>query len=108
MLDKLSRDERLQLMRFVCSFAWADLEIKPKERKFVRDLVTRLGLDPDEKKLVQSWLAVPPEADALDPMQIPRAHREIFLDAARAMISADGEIHPEEQETLQLLEQLTR
>ena len=26
MLDTLSREERLQLMRFVCSFAWADLE----------------------------------------------------------------------------------
>ena len=27
MLDTLSRDDRLRLIRFVCSFAWADLEI---------------------------------------------------------------------------------
>jgi uncharacterized tellurite resistance protein B-like protein len=108
MLDTLSRDERLQLMRFVCSFAWADLEVKPKERDFVRKLVNLLGLDPEEKRLVQGWLDVPPEIDSIDPMQIPRAHRRLFLDVARQMIAADGEIDPEEAETLSLLEQLTR
>jgi uncharacterized tellurite resistance protein B-like protein len=108
MLDTLSRDERLQLMRFVCSFAWADLEVKPKERDFVRKLVDLLGMDPDEKQLVQGWLDLPPEVDTIDPMQIPRAHRRLFIDVARQMIAADGEIDPEEEETLQLLEQLTR
>ncbi|MCC6558743.1 MAG: TerB family tellurite resistance protein [Polyangiaceae bacterium] len=108
MLDNLSRDERLQLMQFVCSFAWADLEIKPKEREFVGKLIRRLKLDPEEKRLVQGWLTVPPEVDALDPMKIPRAHRQLFLETARAMITADGEISPEEAETLELLEQLTR
>jgi len=108
MLQDLSRDERLQLMRFVCSFAWADLEIKPKERAFVHKLVTRLKLDPDEKKQVEGWLAVPPPVDAVDPAEIPRAHRKLFLDTARALIKADGEIHPDESETLDLLEQLTR
>jgi uncharacterized membrane protein YebE (DUF533 family) len=108
MLDKLSRDERLLLLRFVCSFAWADFDIKPKERRFVRDLVARLGLDSSEAKLVQGWLEVPPEVEAIDPMQIPRAHREIFLSAVRAMMSVDGEIQPEEGESLLLLEQLTR
>lgn len=107
-LTKLSRQERLQLMRFVCSFAWADLQIRDRERKFVRKMIGRLGLDEADAKLVQSWLEVPPEVDALDPMKIPRAHREIFLESAREMISADGEIDPEEEESLRLLEQLTR
>ncbi|HSN98098.1 MAG TPA: TerB family tellurite resistance protein [Candidatus Nanopelagicales bacterium] len=107
MLDKLSREERLQLMRFVCSFAWADLEIQPKERKFVEKLITKLGLNEEEQKLVRGWLEVPPEAEALDPQQIPRPHRQIFLDTARQMIAADGKIDPEEEESLRLLEQLT-
>lgn len=108
MLKQLTQQERLQLMRFVCSFAWADLEIQPKEREFVKKLVARLGLNDEERKQVQEWLKVPPEADTLDPQQIPRAHRKLFLDTAREMIAADGKIDPEEEETLQLLEQLTR
>jgi len=108
MLKQLTQQERLQLMRFVCSFAWADLEIQPKEREFVKKLVARLGLSDDERKQVQEWLKVPPEADTLDPQQIPRAHRKLFLDTAREMIAADGKIDPEEEETLQLLEQLTK
>ncbi|EYF00376.1 TerB family tellurite resistance protein [Chondromyces apiculatus] len=107
MLDKLSREERLQLMRFVCSFAWADLEIQPKERKYISRLITRLHLSEEEKAQVKTWLEVPPETEALDPQLIPRAHRELFLDTARKMIEADGKIDPEEAESLRLLEQLT-
>jgi uncharacterized membrane protein YebE (DUF533 family) len=108
MINKLSRDERMQLMRFVCSFAWADLQVREQERSFVRKMIRKLKLDEDESKLVQSWLEVPPEADALDPQQIPRAHRQLFLDTAREMISSDGEVDAEESESLLLLEQLTR
>ncbi|AKT39329.1 TerB family tellurite resistance protein [Chondromyces crocatus] len=107
MLDKLSREERLQLMRFVCSFAWADLEIQPKERKFIGSLITKLHLNADEKAQVKAWLEVPPEAEMLDPQLIPRAHRELFLETARKMIAADGNVDPEEEESLRLLEQLT-
>jgi len=31
MFDALSRDERLLLLRFVCAFAWTDLEVTPRE-----------------------------------------------------------------------------
>ena len=108
MLDKLSREERLQLMRFVCSFAWADLRVRVQERDFIRKMVRRLNLGTDEARQVESWLEVPPEAHTVDPTQIPRAHRQIFLDAARQVISSDGEIDEEERENLHLLEQLTR
>lgn len=107
MLSKLSKEERLQLMRFVCSFAWADLEVQPKERRFVEKLISKLDLSEEERKQVRGWLEVPPEADALDPQQIPRAHRQLFLDTARQMISADGKIDPEEETLLDLLQQLT-
>ena len=56
MLGQLDRAERLRLMKFVCSFAWADLEIRPEERAFVARLVRRLELDPDERRRVESWL----------------------------------------------------
>ena len=43
MLDELDGPQRLNLLKFVCSFAWADLEIRPSERRFVSGLVGRLG-----------------------------------------------------------------
>jgi len=106
MLKTLSREDRLQVMRFVCSFAWADLEIKPKERALVRKMIKELHLEPDEVKMVEEWLKVPPRVEEVDPAQIPRAHRQMVLDAARRMINADGDIDPEEAESLSLLETL--
>ncbi len=106
MLKNLSREDRLQVMRFVCSFAWADLEVKSKERTLVRKMVKELELEPDEVKLVDGWLEVPPRAEEVDPAAIPRAHRQLVLDAARRMIAADGTIDPEEAESFELLEQL--
>ena len=106
MLDSLDREERLRLMRFVCSFAWADLEISVAERQLVQNMVERLELEEDERAQVEEWLEVPPEADEVDPEQIPREHRQLFLDAARIMILSDGSIEEEEAENLVLLEQL--
>lgn len=106
MLKTLSHEDRLRLMRFVCSFAWADLEIKAKERALVHKMVKELDLDPAEAKLVEGWLQVPPRAEEVDPATIPRAHRQIVLDAVRRMVKADGNVDPEEAESLSLLEQL--
>jgi uncharacterized tellurite resistance protein B-like protein len=108
MLDKLDKAARLHLMRFVCSFAWADLEIQDKERAFVKKLVAKLGLDKEELAQVQAWLQVPPPAEQVDPTRIPREHRQIFIDMAKALVEADGQIDPEERESLALLEALTR
>lgn len=106
MLKNLTREDRLRVMRFVCSFAWADLEIKSKERTLVRKMVKELHLEPDEAKLVEGWLEIPPRAEDVDPASIPKPHRQLVLDAARRMIKADGTIDPEEAENLALLEQL--
>ncbi len=108
MLSKLDREERLQLMRFVCSFAWADLEVQKKERTLIHKMVDRLGLTRDEKKQVEEWLKVPPRPEDVDPTRIPRAHRQLFLDAAKELIAADGRIDPEESENFALLEALTK
>lgn len=108
MLEALSREDRMQLMRFVCSFAWADLEIRPEERDFIIKMITRLELNEDETAEVAQWLQVPPRADDLDPEDIPREHRKLFLDAARAMILSDGSVEQVEAENLIILDALLR
>lgn len=108
MLDALDKQERLQLMRFVCSFAWADLEITAQERDFIVRMVDRLEFDESERSQVAQWLEVPPRADDLDPGDIPREHRQLFLDAAKAMILSDGNVGDVEAENLVILDQLLR
>ena len=108
MLDALNREDRLQLMRFVCSFAWADLEIADAERDFIVKMVVRLGLDEEEQEQVAQWLEVPPRAADLDPADVPKEHRQLFLDAAKAMILSDGNVEDVEAENLIILDQLLR
>ena len=79
-------------MRFVCSFAWADLEIRDEERVYVADLMRRLDLDEDEEVQVQCWLSRPPDPEDVDPTLIPVEHRQIFLDALLGVLGSDGEI----------------
>ncbi len=106
MLDQLDRRERLRLVEFVCSFAWADFEIQPEERVFVSRLIRRLDLDEEEDLQVQQWLDRPPRLDGLDPTSIPPAHRRLFVEAIEGLISADGEIADEERETFEIFKQL--
>jgi len=108
MLAKLSKDDRMRLMRFVCSFAWADLEIREKERDFIKKLQKKVGLSTDEIAEVEKWLEVPPRPEDVDPAKVPKAHRQMFLEAAKGMIAADGEIDEAEAENFELLEQLLR
>ena len=108
MLGALNKEDRLQLMRFVCSFAWADLEIADAEREFIVKMVVRLKLDDEEQEQVAQWLEVPPPADDLDPADVPKEHRQLFLDAAKAMILSDGNVEDVEAENLIILDQLLR
>ncbi len=105
-LDDLDSAERLALMKFVCSFAWADLKVVPQERAFVARMVDRLGLGAAETARVKSWLESPPPPDAVDPMDIPRRHRVIFLEAVRGVIRVDGVIAEEEREQFEVLSEL--
>jgi len=105
-LSDLDREERLRLMKFVVSFAWADLEVKDEERDFVRRLIKKLALDDTDRGMVEEWLEVPPRAEEVDPADIPVEHRQLFLDAVRAMIVSDGRVDQDEAENLVLLEAL--
>ena len=107
-LRELTREERLLLMRFVCSFAWIDLEVKPEERELVARLIRRLQLDNEEKEYVSKWLESPPPPDSVDPGLVPRAHRMTFLRAVESIVSVDGEVTPEERDTLVVFAQLIR
>lgn len=93
-------------MKFVCSFAWADLEVHPKERAFLSRMMERLDLDADERQRVKGWLEMPPAPDSVDPTSIPREHREIFIEAVEGVVAADGELAVEERESLALLREL--
>jgi uncharacterized tellurite resistance protein B-like protein len=106
MLEELGRRDRLRLVQFVCSFAWADFEIKPEERVFISRLIRRLDLDDEEDLQVQQWLDRPPALDDLDPTSIPAAHRRFFVEAIEGLISADGEIAEEERESFAIFKQL--
>lgn len=108
MLSTLDSEARLQLMKFVCSFAWADLQVNDAERAYVKDLIEQLELDADEAQMVEGWLSSPPDPDDVDPMNIPVEHREIFLKTMLEMIAADGELDPAETENYNLLSQLVR
>ncbi len=105
MAEELSRDDRLRLMKFVCSFAWADLEIQDDERQFVNKMIAQFKLE-DDRALIEGWLKSPPPAEDVDPTRVPRAHRQMLLDAAKAVFNADGVIDPKERENFELLEQL--
>ena len=105
-LKSLPREERLLLLKFVCSFVWADLEVDDAERLFVWDLVRQAELHADEERLVREWLRSPPSD--VDPAQAPAHHRRQFVEAAREAVEANGRITEVERESLELLDQLLR
>jgi uncharacterized tellurite resistance protein B-like protein len=107
-MEHLSHKERLQLLRFVCSFVWADLEVTEKERAFVHKMVRKLDLRESEAREVEGWLELPPSPDSVDPGTISPRHREIFLEAVREAAAADGALSEAEREDLALFERLLR
>jgi len=105
-MDRLDREDRLRLVKFVCTFAWADLEIRPEERAFVDHIVRSLKLSDEDQSKVEGWLEVPPSPESVDPTQIPLAQRKLFLDSIEGVITSDGRVAPEERENLALLRDL--
>jgi uncharacterized tellurite resistance protein B-like protein len=104
MFKELSRDERLLLLRFVCAFAWTDLQIRDGERKFVARLMDRMQLSPEDRAEVDGYLHVAPAPEATNPRLVPREHRRLFIDSVRALIYADGDVDSEERERFERLQ----
>ena len=65
---KMNATERMNLMRFVCSFVWTDLKVAQQERDLVMRIAGRLALTEVEAKQVEQWLRVPPNIDEVDPV----------------------------------------
>ncbi len=100
MLYRLDREDRLLLMRYICSFAWADREIRPEERALAARFGELLELSEDEMSQVEEWLESPPE---VIPASISPEKRVVFVEVISSMILSDGEISPEEQKLFQKL-----
>jgi hypothetical protein len=106
--NALTRRERLHLMKFACSAAWADLEVNRSEKSCILSLALRLGLSEAETEQVRGWLEAPPPPEEVDPAEIPREHRRLFLDAIEHVVAADRVIDGPERESLRLLRELLR
>lgn len=107
-LPELTNEDRLRLVRFVCSFAWADLEVQDAERGFVKRLLEQLELNDAEQAQAEQWLKLPPRPEDVDPTDIPQEHRDIFLVQVTQMMTVDGVVDPNEMEMLSLFERLMR
>ncbi len=103
MLDGLSASDRLLLLKVLCSFAWADLEVSDSERRFVRRVLEQAKLGKDEEAQVEAWLDIAPSPGSIDPASIPPEHRRLFLDAVRAIVYVDGKVDPDERASLDRL-----
>ena len=103
MFEQLSRDERLLLLRFVCAFAWTDLQIHEGERKFVERLIERMQLSSEDRAEALAYLHVAPSPEATNPKLVPPQHRQVFIDSVRALIYADGEVDAEERDRFEKL-----
>lgn len=97
-LGELDRDQRMLLLRFVCSFAWEDQVVKPVERELIARLMGRLELEPDERDRALQWLEQPPGSDSVDPALVPESHKLLFLRTAESVVSVDGEVTEAERE----------
>ena len=107
-MSELDPEERMQLLRFVCSFAWVDLKVTIEERELVARMISRLKLDKSEMDQVSGWLQSPPPAESVDPLDVPHEHRVRFLRAVESVVAVDGEVTDEERETVIVFAQLVR
>ena len=103
---KMTAAERMNLMKFVCSFVWTDLRVAAQERDLVMRIAGRLALGEAELRQVEQWLRVPPNVEEIDPTMVPMAHRQLFLQAAELAVKADGRVVPAEKDTLALFRDL--
>ncbi len=100
-VTELNADARRGLMKLAVHAAWSDLMVVPQEREVVLGLARRLELGEDDVAEVQQWLKGPPPE--IDPYDLPREHKEVLCTVLLDVVEADGELAPEECETLRLV-----
>ncbi|MFW5741506.1 MAG: TerB family tellurite resistance protein [Myxococcota bacterium] len=103
-MKELQSEERLKLLRLVCSMAWADSEVQQHEKGFIAKLIFNMGTPASEIRQVKKWLESPPPEEELDPSTIPQEHRQMFFEACRGVMTADGIVTEGEKTELERLE----
>jgi tellurite resistance protein len=93
---ELSENERVDLVRFLCSFAWADGEVQAEERAVLGRVIDGLSLDPGRHAEVTAWLSEAPDMDGFDFGAIAEDKRAVFLDLAFEVAAAHGGLGGEE------------
>jgi uncharacterized tellurite resistance protein B-like protein len=96
MLDQIDRQYRLRLMRFLCSFAWADGKVQEQEKVLVRRFAECLDFDDEAIGNIEAWLKQAPRLEEFDTSGISQAVRVIFVEAIESVILADGKIAAKE------------
>lgn len=105
--DDLTETERVELMRFLCSFAWADGEVQPEEKTVLERVLGGLGLGAEARAEVEPWLATAPDVEGRELKAIDEQKRAAFIDRAYEVAAADGEIAAEELKHLKMFMRFT-
>lgn len=106
MIENCTSEEKMQIMRFIYAFAWADLKIVQAEKQFILRFCNNLQLNEEERQEVLSWLEQPQHPEDIDPFSIPEHLRAYVLKAARAISIVDGDFDEKEAELLEILENI--
>jgi uncharacterized tellurite resistance protein B-like protein len=101
-VDGLTEDERVDLMRFLCSFAWVDGEVQAQERTVLERVLGGLGLSTEARAKASAWLFAPPDMEGFDFGAITPDKRGLFIDHAFEVASAHGGLAAEEMRHLQM------
>lgn len=106
--NDLTAAERIELMRFLCSFAWADGEVQPQEREVLERVLGGLRLDAEARAKATTWLFTPPDMAGFDFGAIDPDKRQLFIDQAFAIAAAHGGVAPEELRHLKMFMSFTQ
>ncbi len=105
--DELTESDRTELMRFLCSFAWADGEVQPQEKTMLERVLGGLNMSPEARAKVEPWLTAPPDVEGRELKAIDDAKREAFIDFAYEVAAADGEIAADELKHMKMFLRFT-
>ena len=100
--DALTEAEQIDLMRFLCSFAWADGEVQAQEKVVLERVLSSLTLSEAGRAEASRWLFRPPNMEGFDFGAIPPDKRALFLDRAFEVAAAHGGLGKEELRHLQM------
>lgn len=104
-LPTLSTADRRQVLRFVASFLWADLEVAEAERRFFAELARELDVGAPAHEIAR-LLERPPCPEEIDPTDVPLAAADTVRRAALRAIAADGHVSDDEMAMFELLDDL--